>query len=80
MAKTSNTARQDYEERWQGKRRYVFVHVASEYADAIEAVKELSNLSKRSIIEAMIADKMGVNHVDLPRVRAAWSRYRKQAR
>lgn len=58
----------------------LFAHVEDTYYDAVKAASTLSGLSLRSVIEAMIADRMGVIHPDQRRARSAWTQYRKTAR
>lgn len=55
----------------------LFANIDPAYYAAIEAVSGLAGLSKKAVIEAMIADKMGAPHPSLSRVRSAWTRYRK---
>lgn len=55
----------------------LFANVEDQYYEAMKEVGTISGLSLRAVVEAMIAERMGVEHPARARVRAAWTRYRK---
>lgn len=57
--------------------RNLFANIDDAAYAAIEAVQVLSGLSKKALVEAMIAEKMGVtDNPNRSRVSKAWAKYR----
>ena len=58
----------------------LFANIDPALFGAVDAVARLAGLSKKAVLEAMIADRMHIPHHALTRVRGAWTRYRKGER
>lgn len=58
----------------------LFANIDPNLYGAIEAVSTLAGVSKKAVIESMIAERMHADHPHLTRVRSAWKKYRAGAR
>lgn len=59
-------------------RHSLFTELDQPLFDALQRVAQITGLTKRAVIEATIADKIGADHIARTRVRQGWAAYRKE--
>lgn len=55
----------------------LFVAIDQDLNDALAQVAKLARTTKRAVVEATIADKVGTEHRERNAVRKAWADYRR---